>query len=193
MKKILIIQGHPNYTEPHLCHGLAEAYQQGAKEGGHSVSVIDVASLNLPFLTSEKEFNSDTTLEAVKQAQIKILAADHLLFIFPLWMGDMPAVLKGFIEQTLRPNFAFQYTEKGLPIKKLKGKSASIIVTMGMPAIAYSWFYRAHSIKSLQRNILKFSGMNPVKYTLLGGVANASESRREAWLAAAHKAGQSAR
>jgi hypothetical protein len=27
---------------------------------------------------------------------------------------------------------------------------------MGMPAAVYRWFYRAHSLKSLERNILGF-------------------------------------
>ena len=31
--------------------------------------------------------------------------AEHLVFLFPLWLGDMPAVLKGFLEQLMRPGF----------------------------------------------------------------------------------------
>jgi putative NADPH-quinone reductase len=68
-----------------------------------------------------------------------------------IWLGDMPAVLKGFSEQVLRPGFAISGSRAGhLPKELLAGRSARIVVTMGMPAL----FYRAHSVKSLKRNIL---------------------------------------
>ena len=50
------------------------------------------------------------------------------------------------------------------------GRSARIIATMGMPALVYRAYYRAHSIKSLERNILGFVGIAPVNETLVGGV-----------------------
>ena len=57
----------------------------------------------------------------------------------------MPALLKGFLEQVARPNFAFAYVDGGFPKKLLKGKSARVVVSMGMPAPFYSLVYRAHS------------------------------------------------
>ena len=41
---------------------------------------------------------------------------------------------------------------------------------MGMPAFFYRVFYRAHSVKSLQRNILEFCGIAPVRASLIGTV-----------------------
>jgi putative NADPH-quinone reductase len=82
----------------------------------------------------------------------------------------MPSLLKAFFEQTLRPGFAFTNREGGFPIQHLKGRSARIIVTMGMPAPVYRWYFRAHGLKNLERNILRFSGFGPVSSTLLGSV-----------------------
>jgi putative NADPH-quinone reductase len=60
---------------------------------------------------------------------------------FPLWLASMPALLKGFFEQALRPGFALGPTEPGRMWKKLlKGRSARIVVTMGMPALVYRWY-----------------------------------------------------
>ena len=85
--------------------------------------------------------------------------------------GSMPALLKAFLEQVLRPGFAFGAAERrGMPKKLLAGKSARIVVTMGMPAFFYRLYYRAHSLKSLERNILGFVGIKPVRVTLLGNV-----------------------
>ena len=72
------------------------------------------------------------------------------------------------------------------------GDRSRIIVTMGMPALFYRWFFRAHSLKSLERNILKFVGIRPVRTTLFelfGLVEGVSAGRREQWLGQAHTLG----
>ena len=94
----------------------------------------------------------------------------------------MPALLKGFLEQVFRPSFAFDYLDGGTVRKRLKGRSARLVVTMGMPAVAYRWFYRAHSVRSFERNILKFVGIGPVATSLYGMVETASDAERARWL-----------
>lgn len=108
--------------------------------------------------------------------------ANHLVLVYPIWLGTLPALLKGFLEQLLRPDFAFEPTDKGWPKTKLDGRSARIIVTMGMPALAYRWLYGAHSLKSLERNVLKFVGIKPIRETLFGSVENRGTAKRDAWL-----------
>jgi hypothetical protein len=39
---------------------------------------------------------------------------------------------------------------------------------MGMPALFYRWYYGADSLNSLTHNLLRFSGIAPVKTTLIG-------------------------
>jgi putative NADPH-quinone reductase len=94
----------------------------------------------------------------------------------------MPAVLKAFLEQVLRPGFAFEYQRKGMPKKLLKGKSARIVITMGMPASVYRWIYFAHSLRSLKRNILAFCGVGPIRSTLIGNVEGMTDEQRMEWL-----------
>lgn len=103
----------------------------------------------------------------------------------------MPAMLKAFIEQLFRPGFAFGGEgEKSMWSGRLKGRSARVVVTMGMPAFVYRWFFRAHSLKSLERNILKFCGIKPVRETLLGMVDSASDEKRGRWLRTMHELGR---
>lgn len=118
---------------------------------------------------------------AVATVQAAITRADHLVVIYPLWLGSMPAALKAMFEQTLRSGFALDMGERGKWPGKLTGKSARIIVTMGMPAAVYRWFFRAHSLRSLERNILRFAGLSPVRSTIIGNV-EASAAEREEWL-----------
>lgn len=172
-QRILVIQGHPDASQPHLCHALADAYAAGAREAGHEVRTVDVAALDFPLLRSQREWSSGTLPPSLAQAQQDIGWAQHLVLVFPLWLGDMPALLKGFLEQVARPGFAFSAEGGGAAFsrKGLTGRSARIVVTMGMPALVYRWYFRAHSVKSLERNILGFVGISPVSATLVGSVA----------------------
>jgi putative NADPH-quinone reductase len=69
-----------------------------------------------------------------------MLSAQHLAIFFPLWHGTMPALLKVFIEQVMRPGIALEYRKHGFPRGLLTGRSARLVVTMGMPALIYRWF-----------------------------------------------------
>lgn len=181
-KKILVLNGHPDPASKGLCHSLAEAYADGARQAGRDVRRIDVAALSFGFLQSQAEFEKGTPPPDIGSAQESLRWADHLVVIFPLWLGDMPAVLKAFFEQTLRPGFAFDYRANGFPVMHLKGRSARIIVTMGMPAFVYRWYFRAHGLKNLRRNVLGFVGFGPVRDIVLGSVGTRSKASIQAWL-----------
>jgi len=183
-KRILVIQGHPDGSEPHLCHALAASYANGAADAGRPLRQINLAEIDFPLLRSQKEWETGLVPASLKPAQDNIAWAEHIVFFFPLWLGDMPAVLKGFLEQVARPGFAFTREEGGNPWgnKALTGRSARVVVTMGMPAIVYRWYFRAHSVKSLERNILGFVGIAPVHETLIGLTANMKTEDTAKWL-----------
>ena len=103
------------------------------------------------------------------------------MILYPLWLGSMPALLKAFFEQTLRPGFALRYGS-GVSGKLLTGRSARIVVTMGMPGAIFELFYLAHSVRSFTRNTLKFVGISQVRRTIVGAVES-SEKHRRRWLA----------
>ena len=102
----------------------------------------------------------------------------------------MPALLKAFFEQTFRYGFALGKEER-IPEGLLKGKSARIVVTMGMPAFIYRWYFGAHSLKSLERNILKLSGIGPIKESLIGMIDESDNKNREKCLEKMFSLGQS--
>jgi putative NADPH-quinone reductase len=192
-RRILIIQGHPDVTEEHLGHALAHAYGGAATAAGHQVRIATPAQLDFPLLRSQKEWEHGPLPQALQKAQDDIAWAQHLLLFFPLWMGDMPAMLKGFLEQVARPGFAFR-REAGSPFgqKGLTGRSARVVVTMGMPALVYRFYFRAHSVKSLERNILGFVGISPIHETLIGQVDALDDAGRAKWLAAMARLGRHA-
>jgi putative NADPH-quinone reductase len=194
-KRILLIQGHPDGVIPHLCHALAASYATGAKNAGHEVRWAQVAEFDFPLLRSQEAWEKGDVPASLLQAQADILWAEHIVLFFPLWLGDMPALLKAFIEQVARPGFAFEYTKDKTSFaqKKLTGRSARVVVTMGMPALVYRWYFRAHSVKSLERNILGFVGIAPVHETLIGMAGNLDTDDSNKWLAKLHQLGRGAK
>lgn len=177
MKKILVIQGHPDPTPGRYGRQLAEAYIRGAKHAGHEVDVVDVTHLEFPLLRSKQDYESGPVPSGLAAAHDKLLAAEHLVIFFPLWLGEMPALLKGFFEQVLR--IEDMNTGGGKP---LRGKSAHIVITMGMPAFIYRFFFRAHGLKNLERNILRFVGVRPIRNTLIGMIERKDPRMHERWL-----------
>jgi len=182
MRRITLIQGHPDPAGGHLDHALADAYAEGATSAGHELRRIEIAGLDFPLLRNKTEFEQGPTPPALLDAQAAIAWAEHLVVVYPIWLGDMPALLKGFLEQTLRPGFAFDYLNGGKIEMRLKGKSARLVVTMGMPALAYRWYYGAPSVKSFERHILKFIGIGPIARSLYGMAEAASDTDRQGWL-----------
>lgn len=188
-KRITLIQGHPDPAGNRYGHALARAYALGAEAGGHELRRIEVARLDFPWLASKEAWDGGRLPAALVPAQEAIGWAEHLVFFFPLWLGTMPALLKAFLEQTLRPGFALAVPDAaGGGRALLSGRSARLVVTMGMPALWYRWYFRAHGLRGLERSILRFCGIGPIHETLIGNVE--TTSRRYDWLARVHAIGR---
>jgi putative NADPH-quinone reductase len=192
MRRIVIIQGHPDRYDNHFCHAIAESYRKGADASGCDTSIIDVASLDFDFLRSRKEWEDVAPPPAISDSQLTVSSAEHLVFIFPLWLGSLPALFKAFLEQVFRPNFAFD-PAKGPFGGRLKGRSARIIVTMGMPGWIYRAWYLSHGIKAFEQGILHFVGIRPTHVTIVGSIEAMSESQRKRCLAKIESLGRKAR
>lgn len=191
--RIVIIQGHPDAHGGHLCHALADAYAEGARATGHELRRVEIARLDFPVLRTKEAWTSGPLPEALRDAQEAIGWAQHVVLVFPLWLGTMPALVKAFLEQVLRPGFAVQAGSGGPWRRALAGRSARVIVTMGMPASLYRWFYFAHGVRGLERNVLAFCGLKPIRQTLIGMVDGGGKARHDEMLAKARALGRRAR
>lgn len=170
---------------PTGCYGaaLAEAYVGHARYFGHQVRVLNLNMLQFdPVLHGG--YRSVQPLEPdLEMAQEALRWAEHLTFIYPIWWGSVPAVLKGFLDRVLQPGFAFKYRAGNhFPEKLLKGRSAHIVATMDTPPWYFRWFYLAPGLRQLKKNTLEFCGVQPVRTLALGPVLGSSSPRRARWL-----------
>ena len=181
MKKILIINGHPDPESFNLA--LANAYKKGALSGGAEVKEIHIRDLqfnpNLQF-----GYRKRTELEPdLIDAQQKITWAEHIVWVYPVWWGSVPAIMKGFLDRVLLPGFAFKKREGSVWWDKfLTGKTSRLICTLDQPG----WFYRlingAPTHKAMKRLTLKFIGINKVKISTVAPLRLSKPEFREEWL-----------
>lgn len=191
MATITIIVGHPQRAS--FCEALAEAYRRGAENAGHAVRLFKLAEMRFDPILREG-YRNEQLLEPDLQAAYDALAAsDHWVWVFPLWCGDMPAIMKGFIERILQPDLIRrQGTDNAMNWRIFENKSARIVMTMAMPVTIYRFWYGPHALKLLKRNILNFIGVKPVRDTLIGMIADSSSAQRDGWLKQAESLGRSA-
>jgi putative NADPH-quinone reductase len=179
-KRILIIDGHPDPRPAHFVHELADFYRQGAKEGGHAVRTLRVSELRFPLLRNAQGYTSGKVPPAILAAQKSILWAEHVVVLYPLWLGTMPARLKGFMEQLLRPGFAFVGRGAGQsPRRLLQGRSAHIVVTRGMPELFDEVDRSPRSIRNVIADVLEVCGVKPVRVTVVEGVEKLTDVERD--------------
>jgi len=189
MKRILVINGHPDPASEHLCAALADAYGRGATAAGQEVARLDVGALDFPLIRSLKDYKSGLVTEDMARAQEVVKHAQHLVFVFPIWFGSPPAAFKGFFEQLLRYGSSWSAPQAAMS-SLLTGKSARLIVTMGMPTPVFRFLLGGHGLDGLTKGLFLVTGVTPVRRTLLGGAASAPPERIAGWLADAEALGR---
>lgn len=187
MKRILMIQGHPNKES--FCFALEAEYIKGAQEAGAEIKRIVIADLQFnPSL--QGGYRQRTELEPdLIDAQKLILWAEHIVILHPVWWASYPAILKGFLDRVLLPGFGFKYIENSIWWEKLlKGRTGRIIYTMDTPKW-YWWFKGKPAVTSLKDATLEFCGIAPVKTTGFSILKSSDETKRKQWLSKAYKLG----
>jgi putative NADPH-quinone reductase len=177
MKKVLIINGHPDKES--FCFGLHESYKKGALSKGNEVKEIILAEMDFnPIL--QYGYRKRTELEPdLLDAWEKLQWAEHIVWIYPTWWASPPALLKGFIERIFLPGFTFEYQEKSpFPKKLFTGKTSEIISTMDAPVFYYKWIVKDIGGKMIRKNIGAFCGIKNIRTTYLATIKGSTAEQR---------------
>jgi len=189
MKKILIINGHPDKES--FSFALSNSYKKGAEISNAKIEEINIRDLNFnPNL--KFGYRKRTELEPdLLDAQVKLKWADHLVWVYPIWWSSVPAIMKGFLDRALLPGFAFTKKENSLfSDAYFTGKTARIICTLDQPAWYYKWIYGNPSHNAIKKGTLNFIGVKKVRITTIGPIRLSKEKFREKWLKKIEKLGK---
>lgn len=140
----LVIYAHPG-TKGHNSFTLKKVKEElGEKDKGYET--IDLYEEGYdPVLKKEEHYTAGNreVSEKTKEYQQKIKAHDKLIFIYPVWWGSMPAILKGFFDRVLTPGFGYSFKGDyflkrfGWPKKLFREKKAAVFMTAGSSRWAY--------------------------------------------------------
>lgn len=163
---ILVIQGSPDAGS--FSHTNAQAYAQAARRKGHTVEIIDL---------SQEDFNPVLRYGYAKHMEDEsvpnryqgmVARADHLVFVFPIWWAGEPAILKGWLDRVLMPQFAYRYESSGKSVGLLTGKTAQIISSSHAPAFISQMY--GSTVTRWKTSILKFCGIKFTGASILGRI-----------------------
>lgn len=180
-KRILVVLGHPSSDS--FCGALSDAYVQAATLAGHEVRILDLPGLTFDPVLHEGYREIQPLEPDLRDAQAQILWAEHLAFVYPIWWGGIPALLKGFFDRAFLPGFAFKYRKNSpFPEKLLKGRTAHLLVTMDTPPWYYRWFYQMPGLHQMRKTTLAFCGIKPTRTLTFGPILGSTARQRENWL-----------
>lgn len=181
--RALVIHGHPRQDS--FNHALAEAWADGARQGGVSVDSVNLSELDFaPWYQEQMALEPD-----LARVQRLIAEAGHITLGFPVWWGSTPALLKAFFDRAFETGWAYGRTDEGGYVRGLNGRSGRLIVTMDAP----SWYdrivYGRSAIRQVRDATFHFCGIRPAKVSAFFAIDKTTQGSRDAMLTRARAAG----
>lgn len=194
---VLVVFDHPYGAEAHenipnkrsLAAAALASVKAGLSEAGHSVDVADLAGENFnPVMSAEELRNWRTGVDMgadVTALQQRLSAADHLVFVFPVWWAAMPARTKGFLDRVLAKGYAYdEPTIGGLLKRRLhKLNGVSVVSVMTTDDALYRWWFGRPAHRILGRGTFKLIGIRRFRHISIGRSTQRGPASRERALA----------
>ncbi len=181
--KVLIVFTHPNPQS--FNHALLDKVREGLEQAGHEVRVKDLYQEKFDPILQASDLNmlqKGNIPNRIKKEQDQLLWADSLIFIYPLWWFDRPAMLKGWFDVVLTNGLAFEYSNEGVK-GLLKHKKALVIITAGG---SEKYFKDNDALQLIHRPVtdgtLSFCGIKDVSHQIYYDIAGLDDAERQAIL-----------
>jgi NAD(P)H dehydrogenase (quinone) len=179
--RILLILGHPDPAS--YCAALAQSYAAAATAAGHELRRLDLHTLDFDPVLHAGYHGTQPLEPDLQRAQDDIRWAEHLVWVYPVWWGGLPALLKGFLDRVLQPGFGFRYRRhSSLWDRLLSGRSARLITTLDTPGWYFRWVWGAPAHRQMRHTVLGFCGIRPVRLTALAPIRGSAPAQRQRWL-----------
>ena len=100
----------------------------------------------------------------VNKYQLMLNSTKELIFIFPIWWYDVPAILKGFIDKVMLKGFAYEESTTGIRGRLNHIKRTAVITTSESPTWYLKLFARNPIENNFIKNTLKAIGLKNIKW-----------------------------
>lgn len=196
MTNTLVVFDHPYgaqayENEPHnrsFSAALCKRIINTERERGFNVDLIDLASDGFnPAMSREDLANwrKGVSMNAqVADYQQRMLRADRIVFVFPIWWELMPTRTKGFLDKVYAKNLLYDQPAKGAMRTRLKSNvEVFAVTTMGTPKVLYKIVFGKPAVKALQWGVCRKTGIKSFRWRTFSGVDKLSLEQRQKILA----------
>lgn len=184
-----IIFAHP--WEKSYNQAILNTVIEGFEENKIPYQIIDLYKDEFNPVLSKKELSlfskGETTDFLVKKYQKMLLETEELIFIFPVWWYDLPAILKGFMDKVMLKKFSYVEGKFGLTGQLTHIKKATVITTAQSP----KWYLKLAAGNLIQGTFIKATlksiGIRQAKWLHLGQISSITKEKRTSFLEKAKK------
>ena len=173
-----IIYAHP--YEQSFNHAILQRVRELLENKGEAYKLIDLYADGFnPAYTKEELalFNQGKALDPLVLHYQEILKkTDRLIFIFPIWWADMPAIVKGFEDKVFLKTLAYNPTPTGIKGCLTQIREAVVITTSTAPTWYLKFFCGNVIGKTMIGHTLKGIGVN------FGGMDKSTAQARQSFL-----------
>lgn len=184
MSNVLLVLAHPN---PESLNGAtAKSVEVALAKEGHQVRFKNLYEIGFDPVLGFKDFTAwqeGKVPDDVAKEQKDIAWAEALVFLYPIWWHERPAILKGWIDRTFTKGFAWDFDENGR-VGMLKDKKAFVAATYGSPLPIYEELDvdMENLFSSVEKGTLAFCGIQETHFEDEFGVLMQEREENEAYL-----------
>lgn len=169
MTRVFVVFAHPSHESYN--YALLQRLTTGLASAAHEVQVSDLYEQGFdPAMTADELYRHHAP-ESVVAEQRKVLWAQLLIFVYPVWWWSPPAILKGWLERVVCLDFAFRYDIKRLGYAGLlEGREAVVISTGSSDPRTYTEPWQAGAHERFVADILRTAGVPVTRHFALANV-----------------------
>lgn len=186
---VLVVYCHPNPKS--FTHAVLDSVLAGLRASGCAFEVIDLYAEQFDpvLIVDETRRRRDLdTVEATRAYREKLGAASSFVFVYPVWWGGFPAMLKGFIDRVFVSGLTYSFRGRPkdavFPQGLMRGRAAHFFYTLDSPGVVAwldpGWFSNLFTV-------FRYCGFSPVRRHYLARLKRTTLAQREEWLAEARE------
>lgn len=183
---VSVILAHPDAGS--FNHAIASTCVSALQANGHDVNFHDLYAERFDGVLPFGELSKGVALPLdIQRHCSEIAGASGIIIVHPNWLGQPPAILKGWVDRVIRPGVAYEFVEgdkgEGVPRGLLNARSATVFNTSNTNAERERSVFGDPLELIWKRCIFDLCGVRDVHRRTFSVVVTSTEAERKAWLA----------
>jgi NAD(P)H dehydrogenase (quinone) len=193
---VYIIYAHP--SKESFTYKVLNEFTRGLADAGHTFIINDLYAINFQAAMDTAQYKRESRRDEhapvppdVQREHDNINKADALVFIYPLWWSDCPAIMKGWFDRVWAAGYAYSYETGVIAHSKINIKKALVICPAGHTTEDLEKIGIAESMRKIMLyDRLLGVGVKEATMEILGGQVTNDETIRKKNLERAYVLGR---